>query len=149
MALHRDHRSYSEIAELTGLRRGQISGLVERNQLLGGRPRGGAPRTRSAAAARATSPAPGRRWHVTQAQSNAEQRIREENGQALLPWAMAPWRAVAGMRFKTCQWFDGQPSPDDAKKLKGAAMLIKKINELGPGFVAKFRISKNSIYLFQ
>ena len=56
-------------------------------------------------------------WHVSQAQSNAERRIREQNGHPLLPWAMTrSFLSVRGMRFHTCQWIEGQPSADDACK---------------------------------
>ena len=58
-----------------------------------------------------------RRWQVSQAQSNSVRRIRAENGQSSLPWAMTrQFLSVRGMRFATCQWISGEPSVDDRCK---------------------------------
>lgn len=60
-----------------------------------------------------------RRWHVSQAQSKAEQNIRRENGQKLLPWSIGrQFLVVRGMKFAACQWIAGEPSADDACKCR-------------------------------
>ena len=64
------------------------------------------------------------RWHISQAQAKAEQDLRRERGQPLLPWAMTrQFTRSHGMRFRGCQWIAGDPKPchDDACKC-GAAV---------------------------
>ncbi len=105
MELTREQHTYKSIGDRLGLTKAQVTGIVSRN------------RNRSESEAEAAGGGVRRRWHVSQAQARADQKIRGENGQELLPWAMTrAFLSVRGMRFATCQWIAGQPIADDACK---------------------------------